>query len=158
MKHRPTFVATGILVLAFLAGCGGEATSDSGSSSSSSGDASSPAVEAFCERLAPLADLGGQLQLPDVDLADLADQLGELAAGAPTAVKPSVDTIAAALATMASAAEASGEEGAAANAAAFAAIEGEIEALDRASSTVEGYASRECGFNLSGNAETPAGP
>ena len=135
-RHALATVATAALTLSLLVGC-----------SSDEQSASSPDV--FCEQLAPLADLGGQLQTTDADLAGLAQQVNGLVAVAPVAVRPSVETIASALATMASAAEASGEEGPAALAAAFAAIEGDREALERASEVVEGYANRECGFNLS---------
>ena len=108
-----------------------------------------PGVDAFCERIAPLASLASNLESADPDLDGLTEDVRNAAAVAPPAVQPSIETIASALATMSQAAAASGEEGQAALAAAFAAIEGEREALERASDVVEGYAERECGVDLS---------
>ena len=124
-----------------------------------SGEASQPeaSVDAFCERIAPLANLANDLESGDPDLGRLADDVGDAAAVAPTAVRPSVEAIADALATMTEAAASSGEEGQAALAAAFSAIEGERAALERASDVVEGYAERECGVDLTPEATGDSG-
>lgn len=104
-------------------------------------------VEAFCERFAPLADLGDQLTGENADLQRLASEVNALAEVSPAAVRPAVERIAGALDTMASAAEASGEVGPAAVAAGFAAIEGELAQLEDASATVENYSRTECGLD-----------
>lgn len=130
-------LSLGILVLSVLSvGCGGEEAQPE------------PGVDAFCERIAPLASLSGDLESDDPDLGGLARDVADAAAVAPPAVQPSIETIASALRTMTEAAAASGEQGQAALAAAFAAIEGERAALERASDVVEGYAARECGVDL----------
>lgn len=122
------------LAITALAGCGS--------------DEPEGGTNAFCEQIAPLTNLGQQLESPDADLNQLSSDVTSLVDVAPTAVRPSVETIAGALTTMASAAEASGEEGAAALAAGFAAIEGDRESLERASEVVEGFTERECGLDL----------
>jgi len=117
-----------------------------------------PGVDAFCARIAPLADLDGELGSGDPDLVQLAGDVGEALVVAPRAVQPSLEMIADALTTMVDAAAASGEEGQAALAAAFAAIEGDRAALERASALVEDYAGRECGVDLTpGDAGAPEG-
>lgn len=132
------------LALTALAGCGS--------------DEPEGGTNAFCEQIAPLTNLGQQLESPDADLNQLSSDLTSLVDVAPTAVRPSVETIAGALTTMASAAEASGEEGAAALAAGFAAIEGDRGSLERASEVVEGYTQRECGLDLTSESPGSTAP
>ena len=126
------------LAIAAFAGCGS--------------DEPETGTDAFCEQVAPLANLGRQLESPEADLDRLSGDVNNLVTVSPIAVRPSVETIAGALATMVSAAEASGEEGSAALAAGFAAIEGERGALERASEVVESYTERECGIDLTPDA------
>lgn len=142
-RWRPLAATLGVALIV-AAGCGGEEAQPE------------PGVDAFCERIAPLANLASDLESGDPDLEGLADDVRDAAAVAPAAVQPSIETIASALTTMNEAASASGEEGQAALAAAFSAIEGERAALERASDVVEGYAERECGVDLT--PEDPVDP
>lgn len=137
-RRTGTLALAAGLALAALAGCGSDETVQG--------------TDVFCEQISPLTNLGRQLESPEADLNQLASDVTSLVSVSPTAVRPSVETIAGALTTVASAAEDSGEEGAAALAAGFAAIEGDREALERASEVVEGYTARECGIDLTPDA------
>ena len=130
------------LALGLLVGCGG-------------GDAPQASVPSFCTKVAPLADLGGQLASPEADLAALATQVRDLAAVAPPEIRPSVETIANAVTTFADAVKASGASGDEALAAGSAAIAGETAKLNQASQAVEDYTARECGIDLTpGDSDT----
>lgn len=133
---RPWRTSVAVLAVAagLLAGCGSQETTAS--------------PEAYCERIAPLARLGDLLVAEGTDLAALAAQISDVAAVAPSEVRPAVEEIAASVQTMADAAEANGGEGPAAIDAAFAAIADQSEQLSAASTTVDDYTLQTCGIDL----------
>lgn len=135
MTHRfrwSRLLATPMVIAVLSLGC-------------SSTDAS---PEAFCAKLAELGDLSITLDGDATVLEAASQELTELADVAPDEVKPSVQVLSNALATMGRAAAEAGTDSAGSLDAALGALAPDIAVIETASDNVDAYAEQNCQISL----------